>query len=245
MKKNFIQRNMIWISLILLCFTIIPGMREKGYALDKEHESEVSKQTPQSKDKKEEKIKVVIDPGHGGYDSGSESTNGKLEKNLNLNISKKVGAILEKNNIEVVYTRTDDNVTWSDDNAEDLLARTEIANQSGAKCFVSIHMNFSEVYADEIRGHEVWVNYDNNENVELAKNIESAFDQVKESTNRGLKDQAMSPLSLLTFNQIPSVLVEVGFISNEDDSTFIESDTGSSKIAEAIAKGVLAYVNEK
>ena len=45
MKKNFIQRNIIWISLILLCFTVIPGMREKGYALDKEHENEVSEET--------------------------------------------------------------------------------------------------------------------------------------------------------------------------------------------------------
>lgn len=245
MKKNFIQRNIIWISLILLCFTIIPGMREKGYALDKEHESEVMKKNTTSQEKKEEKIKVVIDPGHGGYDSGSESTNGKLEKNLNLNISKKVGAILEKNNIEVVYTRKDDNVSWSDDNVEDLLARTDIANQSGAKCFVSIHMNFSEVYADEIRGHEVWVNYDNDENVKLAQDILSNFKSVKESIDRGIKDQAISPLSLLTYNQIPSVLVEVGFISNEDDSAFIESDAGASKIAEAIANGIIAYVNEK
>ena len=70
MKKNFIQRNIIWISLILLCFTVIPGMREKGYALDKEHENEVSKQSIPTDEKKEEKIKVVIDPGHGGYDSG-------------------------------------------------------------------------------------------------------------------------------------------------------------------------------
>ena len=224
MKKNFIQRNIIWISLILLCFTVIPGMREKGYALDKEHENEVSKQSIPTDEKKEEKIKVVIDPGHGGYDSGSESTNGKLEKNLNLNISKKVGAILEKNNIEVIYTRTDDNVTWSDDNA---------------------HMNFSEEYADEIRGHEVWVNYDNNENVKLAENIISKFKAVSESTDRGIKDQAISPLSLLTFNHIPSVLVEIGFISNEEDSAFIESDDGASKISEAIANGIIAYVNEK
>ncbi|RGB69518.1 MULTISPECIES: N-acetylmuramoyl-L-alanine amidase family protein [unclassified Amedibacterium] len=245
MKKNFIQRNIIWISLILLCFTVIPGMREKGYALDKEHENEVSKQSIPTDEKKEEKIKVVIDPGHGGYDSGSESTNGKLEKNLNLNISKKVGAILEKNNIEVIYTRTDDNVTWSDDNVEDLLARSEIANESNAKCFVSIHMNFSEEYADEIRGHEVWVNYDNNENVKLAENIISKFKAVSESTDRGIKDQAISPLSLLTFNHIPSVLVEVGFISNEEDSAFIESEDGASKISEAIANGIIAYVNEK
>ena len=229
MKKNFIQRNIIWISLILLCFTVIPGMREKGYALDKEHENEVSKQSIPTDEKKEEKIKVVIDPGHGGYDSGSESTNGKLEKN----------------NIEVIYTRTDDNVTWSDDNAEDLLARSEIANESNAKCFVSIHMNFSEEYADEIRGHEVWVNYDNNENVKLAENIISKFKAVSESTDRGIKDQAISPLSLLTFNHIPSVLVEVGFISNEEDSAFIESEDGASKISEAIANGIIAYVNEK
>ena len=51
--------------------------------------------------------------------------------------------------------------------------------------------------------------------------------------------------TLLTFNHIPSVLVEVGFISNEEDSAFIESEDGASKISEAIANGIIAYVNEK
>lgn len=243
MKKNFIQRHMIWASLILICFMIIPSIKD-SYCLEKEKEPVVAK--TKSNALTVDKIKVVIDPGHGGYDEGSSSDDGKvIEKDLTLKISKKIGQILEKNDIEVLYTRTSDQVSWSDDNVEDLETRSKIANESKADCFVSIHLNYSEEYQDEIRGHEIWVNYNDEQNVKLAEDIHTALNGVPQSFDRGIKDQASSPLSLLVYNQIPSVLVETGFLSNASDTSYINSEEGSDAIAEAIAKGILKFVAEK
>lgn len=239
MKKNFIQRHMIWVGLILFCFMIIPSVKD-SYCQEKEDSAPIAQSTPTPA---KVKTKVVIDPGHGGYDSGSESSSGILEKELTLKLSKQIGAILEKNDIEVIYTRTDDQVSWSNDNAEDLLARTEIANTSGAACFVSIHLNFSEeAEANEISGNEVWLSYENNENVELAQAIDGELQKVQGSNSRGLKDQSISRLSLLVYNKIPSVLIETGFLSNEQDAAYVNSEEGSHALSKAIADGILAYV---
>lgn len=243
MKKNFIQRHMIWASLILVCFLFIPAIKD-SYCM----ESDDKTASVQSIDKKEpsvEKIRVVLDPGHGGYDDGSVSEDGIKEKDLTLIISKKVGSILEKNNIEVIYTRTSDEVTWSDDNVEDLLERSRIANESNAACFVSIHLNSSDVYQDEIRGHEIWVNYEDDRNVELAKAIQTKMQKLSNSEDRGIKDQATSPLSILVYNKIPTVLVETGFLSNAQDTAYVQSEKGSDEIAEAIAEGIMKFITEK
>ena len=243
MKKNFIQRHMIWASLIVICFMIVPWIND-SYCLEKEDKTiavKAMQETPV-----EEKMKVVIDPGHGGYDEGSSSNDGSIiEKNLTLKLSKKVGSILEKNDIEVIYTRTDDNVTWSDDNIEDLLTRSEITNKSEADCFVSIHLNYSEVEQEEIKGHEIWVNYEDDDNVALAQDIHEEMNKLSESVDRGIKDQAMSPLSLLVYNQIPSVLVETGFLSNESDAAYVNSEEGSDAVSKAIADGIMKYLTEK
>lgn len=242
MKKNFIQRHMIWVSLILICFMIIPSIKD-SYCVEKETPPATAQST--ANDQKEQqpaKTKVVIDPGHGGYDSGSESNNGIIEKELTLKLAKKVGAVLEKNNIEVVYTRVDDSVTWPSDNADDLLARTDIANNAQAACFVSIHLNFSEVEPESISGNEIWVNYESDQNVALAEDINEAMKKLTSSQNRGIKDQATSPLSLLVYNQIPSVLIETGFLSNDQDAAYVDSEAGSDAIANAIANGILTYV---
>lgn len=240
MKKNFIQRHMIWASLILICFLFIPSIMD-SYCM----ENEIEKVSAKTLDEQPpvEKIKVVIDPGHGGYDDGSVSSDGIKEKDITLTISKKVGAILEKNNVEVIYTRTSDEVSWSDDNVEDLLERSRIANESKAACFVSIHLNSSDEYQDEIRGHEIWVNYENDENVKLAEVIHTELNKLSGSEDRGIKDQAISPLSILVYNQIPTVLVEAGFLSNQMDTAYVTSEKGSNEISEAIAAGILNYIS--
>ena len=242
MKKNFIERHMIWVGLILFCFMVVPSVKD-SYCQEKESAS-TPVVTSSKIEKEDTKIKVVIDPGHGGYDSGSESHSGVIEKELTLKIAQKVGAILENKNIEVIYTRQSDKVTWSTDNAQDLLARTEIANGSGAACFVSIHLNFSDEYQDEISGNEIWVNYENDQNVRLAEAIDTQLQTISKSDHRGLKDQSISPLSLLVYNEIPSVLVETGFLSNDEDTAYVSSDEGSDAFAAAIANGILAYVEK-
>lgn len=243
MKKNFIQRHVIWASLILVCFLFIPAIKD-SYCMESD-DNTVTAKSFTNKESSVEKVKVVLDPGHGGYDDGSVSDDGIKEKDLTLIISKKVGAILEKNNIEVIYTRTSDEVSWSDDNVEDLLERSRIANESDAACFVSIHLNSSDVYQDEIRGHEIWVNYEDEQNVRLAEAIHTQMQKLSNSEDRGIKDQATSPLSILVYNNIPTVLVETGFLSNAQDTAYVQSEKGSDEISEAIADGIMKFITEK
>lgn len=247
MKKNFIQRHTMLVALILFCFLLVPAVRD-SYALEKEKgiasdasgnqkDSGIDTAKAQEADKK----KVVIDPGHGGYDSGSTDLAEKVrEKDITLSIALKVGEILEKEGIEVIYTRESDSVSWTNDNDQDLLARSKIANDSKADFFVSIHMNYSEVTSEEVRGSEVWVSHKNSENVKLAENVNKELNDLNYTINRGLKDEAMSPLSLLRFNDIPSILIETAFLTNKQDTAYVTSEAGQDAIAGAIAQGILA-----
>lgn len=251
MQKNFIQKHAILVGIIAFCFLSIPFIREvygfENAAVNAEvttTQSEEKNAETQEKDipKVSKKI-VVVDAGHGGYDIGSENRKGAREKDITLQLSEKIGKILEKENIEVVYTRTSDEVVWPSDNVQDLLVRSKIANKSNADYFVSIHANFTDETAD-IKGSEVWVRHDKGENDRFATNVNEQLKQIAGLSNRGLKDEETAPLSLLRFNKMPSILIETGFLSNPDDLRVLTSEEGQESIARAIAKGVLRTLGE-
>lgn len=245
MQKNFIQKHAILVSIIVLCFVIIPFIKE-SYGQEVRDVPELIIQPPAKEDKKQViRSKVVLDAGHGGYDEGSQSASGSKEKDITLAITLRVGELLKEQNIEVIYTRMSDKVSWPDDNAEDLLKRSEIANASGADYFVSIHTNFSEIQQQKITGSEVWVRHDGAENDRLATAVNRELKKISALPNRGLKDEATSPLSLLYYNEMPSILIETGFLSNDKDSAYLTSASGREEVAKAIADGILHVVNEK
>ena len=246
MKKNFIQRHTIWISLLVFCFMVVPNIRN-GYAMETDHTPVLALNNTKDKATTSKK-KVVLDPGHGGFDGGGESSNGIIEKDVTLKIAKKVGAILEKQQIEVIYTRSEDKVSWGGnslddlDEVKDLNERSKIANASGATCFVSLHTNYSDILQDEITGNEVWVKAEDEDSMNLAQDINAQFKKITKAENRGIKDQAMAPLQLLISNNVPSVLIETGFLSNNEEATYINSEEGITTYANAIANGILDYI---
>ncbi|MEG0329011.1 MAG: N-acetylmuramoyl-L-alanine amidase [Longicatena sp.] len=243
MKRNFVQKHLILCSLIIFCFVFIPSIQD-SYGQAKSDDISVKVE-----EKKEviNKKTVVIDAGHGGYDGGSESrTNSEIiEKNIALDVSLKIGAYLEKHNINVVYTRTSDSVSWSENNAEDLIARSNIANNANANCFVSIHTNYSEDDQDQVKGNEVWLRYTNDDNIKLASAINDELSKLTYTENRGLKDEAISPLSLLRFNKMPSVLIELGFLSHRGDTEALSSSSIQTQIATSIGNGILSSLEGK
>ena len=81
---------------------------------------------------------IVLDAGHGGYDTGSISYDGVYEKDITLAITQKIGEQLEKAGYTVVYTRTSDEVIWSNDNRDDLRTRVAIGEEAGADYYISI-----------------------------------------------------------------------------------------------------------
>ncbi|MBK1810590.1 N-acetylmuramoyl-L-alanine amidase [Clostridium sp. YIM B02505] len=182
---------------------------------------------------------VCIDPGHGAYDRGAESANGVFEKDVVLKVGLKVGQILENNNIKVVYTRKDDKTILGSDDREDLKKRVQISHDNKADLFVSIHCNS---YKDtSIKGIELWCNEPNTKAELLAKDIQEELYKLKYTEKRNIKYQSNSLLYVLKNNDAISALVEIGYLSNKEDSKFITSKDGQAKCAEAIAKAILTF----
>lgn len=181
---------------------------------------------------------IVLDAGHGGYDDGAIAYNGYKEKEITLSVTKKVKAYLAYYNVEAIMTRESDEVTWSNDNVEDLRARSTVANNSNAEYFVSIHCNSAEPQ-DEAKGSEIFVYFDQEKSYLLADTINTELKTIQELENREMKDVARSPLQLLLENRIPGCIIEMGFLTDQVDADFMISEAGQNKLSASIAKGIL------
>lgn len=185
-----------------------------------------------------EKPTVVIDAGHGGYDNGAISYNGILEKDIALSVAKKVKSALEYYGVNVIMTRTDDDVPWPDDNVADLRARSEIANTSDASYFVSLHCNSTDL-AGEVKGSEIYVYFEDEKAMELTNAINLELQKIDGLINREAKDAAVNLLQLLVENKIPSIIIEMGFLTDNEEADFLMSDAGQNQLSMAIVKGIL------
>lgn len=183
---------------------------------------------------------VCIDPGHGGYDSGAVNKNyGVYEKDLALDVSLKLGEILKKEDVKVIYTRKKDKIPWKTQR-ESLAGRCKISNKSDADIFVSIHINdFPK--SEEVKGTEVWCRFKNTEDEILASEINNRLSDIGYTRDRGLKYESDKSLYVLRNTNATSVLVELGYISNPQDVEFLMSKENRGKCAEAIAKAIMDY----
>lgn len=181
----------------------------------------------------EEKIyigTVVIDPGHGGWDAGSNR--GQLyEKDITLKISKAIAEEVEKSNIKAVLTRTDD-TALADNKISDLQLRCDASAQNHAQYFVSIHVNDHEE-VPEVSGFEIYTKDEDSQS--LAQYVSQQIETLNYSTNRGIIDGNI--LAVLRDNTVPSILVEVGYI--EGDYDYLSDDQKLEKYGQAIGKGIV------
>jgi N-acetylmuramoyl-L-alanine amidase len=217
--------------------------------------------------------KIVIDPGHGGHDTGTIGPNGLEEKDLVLEVSRRLGRLLETRlGAEVVYTRKDDTFI-------PLETRTAIANQARADLFVSIHANSSRDSA--ARGVETYyLNFTSSsealevaarENAVSEKSIYELQDLVKKialkekieesrefagdvqaSLHSGLavkspaiRDRGVkkAPFIVLIGANMPSILAEISFVSNPTDEHRLASSEYRERIAESLYRGIAKYAN--
>lgn len=187
-------------------------------------------------DKSKKKIKILIDPGHGGNDVGSKGVNGTLEKNISLEIAKKVaGNLSQYEDLVVVLTRTEDTYASLDE-------RTKIANEQGVDMVVSIHLN-SESGGRSASGTETYYQANNIEGSEqLAKSIQDTICLYLNARNRGIYP---SNLEILRETEMPTVLVEAGFITNKEEEKKLNSEAYQNQMAEGIAQGILRYIDSK
>jgi N-acetylmuramoyl-L-alanine amidase len=172
--------------------------------------------------------KIALDAGHGGSDPGAVYK-GRQEKEDTLDLTLAVGDILKKNGIDVYYTRTTDEYETPFKKATD-------ANNSGADLFVSIHRNSSE-NPNQYSGVETLVYSDTGLKAEVARNINN---QLEDAGFKNLGVDERKNLVVLKRTKMPAVLVEAGFINNDNDNYLFDEEFDS--IAQAIADGILESI---
>ncbi|MGG5506402.1 MULTISPECIES: N-acetylmuramoyl-L-alanine amidase family protein [unclassified Myroides] len=225
------------------------------------------------------KFKVVLDPGHGGKDSGTNHSR-NVEKDIVLAVALETGKILAKHkDIEVIYTRDKDVFV-------EVKQRSVIANDKGGNVFVSIHCNGvdgntaygTETYVMGLSKNKSNLDVAKKENsvimmeddyktkyagfdpsapesiigltlmqedyiqqsIDLASRVQDGFTYDLKRKNRGVKQ---GPFWVLHGAFMPSILIELGFVSNKDEGAYLTSAKGQKELAESIAKGIVEYKN--
>jgi N-acetylmuramoyl-L-alanine amidase len=215
--------------------------------------------------------RIVLDAGHGGHDTGTAGPRGLYEKDLVLDVTKRLGALIEAQmGAEVVYTRSDDTYVGLEE-------RTRIANEQKADLFLSVHANSSpasnasgvETYYLHFSSSKGAMEVAARENASSQKTVYelkdllqkiALQDKVEESRefaariqqglfaasvrannrtrNRGVKK---APFVVLIGASMPSVLAEIGFVSNPKDEALLKKAVTRQKIAEGLYKGLAQY----
>lgn len=190
---------------------------------------------------------IILDAGHGGIDPGKLS-NDKLilEKDINLAITLKLRELLEASGALVVLTREDDSSLYVEDGNkttrqkynENLKNRKKIIQESNANMFVSIHSNaFTE---SKYYGAQTFYPKSEEDSCELSKIIQTELKRVVDNTNnREIKPT--EDIYVLKDNEIPSVLIECGFLSNDKEAKLLNDEKYQEKIAWAIYVGIQKY----
>lgn len=215
---------------------------------DKESTTEISKEEETTAPKVyaygddlcvDNQLIVCIDAGHGGNDTGCEGNDGTTEKDDDLKLAIALKYQLEAMGVKVVMTRSTDE--WLE-----LSDRAHIANVSNADAFISIHRNSLD--EGSAKGVEAWVNsVDSDNSYELATLIMEKLEKVGISRNRGVKKGSMgSSEKNYTINEkssMPSVLLEMGFISSLTDNRLLKENLAD--YAKGIAEAIIQWSQSK
>jgi len=192
-----------------------------------------------------ENITILIDPGHGGIDSGAISKDGIMEKEINLKISNKLKDNLLKEKFKVVMTREKDEGLYTNDGrirkkkVEDLNNRCKLKKNTNCDMFISIHLNMFP--QSKYSGAQVWYSK-NEESQKLSHILQKNFVNDLDKNNNRKEKAAKSSYKVLRCEDTrPSVLVECGFLSNDQEKSKLITDEYQSKIADSIARSVKEY----
>jgi len=215
--------------------------------------------------------RVVIDPGHGGKDVGTHGPSGLYEKDVVLDVARRLGSLIEDRlGSEVIYTRSDDTFI-------PLEARTRIANDRKADLFLSIHANSSplrtaagvEMYYLNFTTSKAALDVAARENAgssssiydlkgllekialrdkidvsrEFATRLQASLSTIETKGNAGAKNRGLkkAPFIVLIGASMPSVLAEIGFLTNSGDEALLRKTEHRQKIADALYKGIANY----
>jgi N-acetylmuramoyl-L-alanine amidase len=173
---------------------------------------------------------VVIDPGHGGPDPGAVGIGGIYEKEIVFDISVQVANLLQQQGVQVLLTRRDDRDLG-------LEPRVQLANQVRAAAFLSIHANAISLARPDVNGVETFYYYSGGQ--ALAAAVQRQLLADTGMRNRGVK---RARFYLLRRAAVPTALVEVGFVTGQEDAPRLADAGFRTQIAIAITRGILNYL---
>lgn len=192
-------------------------------------------------------ITVIIDAGHGGIDGGTSAKDGTVEKGINLSIALKLRDILEAMEINTVMTRTDDRsihdegvTTIKKQKISDIKNRLKIIETTPNAIFVSIHQNHFD--NPKYFGTQVFYSKNNPESKILADVIRTNIIRNLQPDNKREIKQSGKDIYLLYHSPAPSVMVECGFLSNEEDTKLLKDEKYQREFAFFTALGISEYI---
>ena len=182
---------------------------------------------------------VIIDAGHGGFDPGKTGKNGDNEKDINLKIASYLQQYLEQSGAVAIITRNSDDAL-GESKREDMSERRRISNESDGDILISIHQN--AFTSGGPSGAQVFYYKTSEEGKLLAECIQqSLIDTLDKNNKRQAK--ANSDYYVLKTTEIPSAIVECGFLSNAEEEAKLNTDDYQQQTAWAIYKGIASYFN--
>lgn len=192
---------------------------------------------------------VTIDAGHGIPDEGAQNENGLTEAGINLKIALKVQKLLEVSNCTVILTRSDENGIYDIDSktlremkVSDMKNRVKIGNSSDSDIFVSIHLN--KIPQNQYYGWQTFYKKNSEEGKKLSNYIQENLNQSIQIENKRVP-QTISGKYIIENLEIPTVIVECGFLSNPNEANLLTQNDYQDKIAWGIYCGIMDYFDNK
>lgn len=190
---------------------------------------------------------IVIDAGHGGEDGGATSENGISEAQINLKIALNLQKLLEQSGANVILTRSDENAIYDLDKktlrekkVSDIKNRVKIGNNSSADIFVSIHLN--KIPQNQYSGWQTFYKDGNEQRKELATSIQNNLNETIQKENKRVP-MKISNVYIIKQVEIPTAIVECGFLSNPEEEQILQQEIYQEKLAWGIYNGIIEYFN--
>lgn len=204
-----------------------------------------SKQALSNSQSKKDYI-IVIDAGHGGEDGGAVGVSGKLEKDINLSIARKLKVFLDLSGYEVVMTRNDDKLLYKEGQESrkkfnDLNNRKEIVNSIENAILVSIHQNKFPI--EKYNGLQVYYSPNDEASETLANLIQDNTKDFLQNDNNRETKQAGKNIFILKNVTCPAVLVECGFLSNRKEEANLCNSDYQKTLAYIIFLSLTEFIN--
>lgn len=190
---------------------------------------------------------IIIDAGHGYPDNGATSSDGTSEASINLSIALKLQELLEASGCSTLLTRSDENGIYDTDKnsikekkTSDLKNRVNLINESNSNLLVSIHLN--KFQDSKYSGWQTFYRSNDDFSKNLALSIQSNLNL---SIQRENKREALSIENkyIIDKTSIPAVIVECGFLSNEEEVSLLKTEDYQEKISWGIYTGIMDYMN--